>query len=177
VAGHLRHRRLQHHMLRTGAALMLVGLMLLVSATVALADPPPGNGVSCPTGRCAVGAVDPGSAGSPGSAPSIGIPVSHSETGGSSNTDNSGTGSASGTAVVVPACTEQPMNPQPAPTSPWWEGQTAAAGLVVQWVCTGGTTPSTCTYCSVLVPHFAASGAAAAPGAPAAAPGRRLPGR
>jgi hypothetical protein len=151
-------------MLRTATAVMLVGLMLLVSATIALADPPPGNGVSCPTGRCAVGAVDPGSAGSPGSAPSIGIPVSHSETGGSSNTDDSGTSSAGGTAVVVPACTEQPLSPQPAASSPWWDGQTAAEGQVVSWVCADGSTPV------VVVPHFTASAAAAAPGAPPAAP-------
>lgn len=148
-------------MLRTAGASVLVVLILLVSASAILADPPPGNGVSCPTGRCGVGAVDPGAAGSPGAGPSTGKPDSDGETG-SSNSDGIGGG-----AVVVPACTEQPMNPQPAADSIWWRGNSAADGVIVQWVCTGGTTPATCTYCTDLTPHFAATAAAGAgPAAP-----------
>ena len=57
------------------------------------------------------------------------------------------------------------MNPQPAADSIWWRGNSPADGEIVQWVCTGGTTPETCTYCTDLTPHFAATGAAAAGGA------------
>ena len=171
MVGHLHHRRLQHHMLRASGG-FLAALLMLVSATAVLADPPPGNGASCVNFHCGVGATDPGSAGSPGAgAPPSVPPISGIAADASSANHTSGSGADTGGGTVsVPACTEQPMSPQPAPTSPWWEGQTSAAGLVVQWVCTGGTTPSTCTYCSVLVPHFAASGAAAAPGVPPAAP-------
>ena len=47
-------------MLRTAAITVLVALMVLVTASVVVADPPvpPQNGVSCPTGRCGAGAFD-----------------------------------------------------------------------------------------------------------------------
>src|SRR5664279_5835488 len=73
-------------------------------------------------------------------------------------------GGGGGGANFAPACTEQPLSPQPAASSPWWDGQTVAEGQVVSWVCSDGSTPV------VVVPHFAASGAAAAPGAPPAPP-------
>jgi len=148
-------------MLRTAAITVLVALMVLVTASVVVADPPvlPQNGVSCPTGRCGAGAFDPGAAGSPGAA-ATGTPAVSGATSGSSNSSSTGGG-----AVDVPACTEQPMNPQPAADSIWWRGNSPADGEIVQWVCTGGTTPETCTYCTDLTPHFAATGAAAAGGA------------
>lgn len=150
-------------MLRAALTGVLVLLMLVLSVGTVLADPP-GNGVSCPTGRCGVGAVDPGAAGSPGAGPAIARSVSNDVTDGSTESSDSG---AAGGSVVVPACTEQPMNPQPAADSVWWRGNSPADGVIVQWVCTGGTTPTTCTYCSDLTPHFAATGAA---GAGSAAP-------
>ena len=73
---------------------------------------------------------------------------------------------SSGSQVSVPACSEQPMSPQPAEGSAWWQGHSAADGQVMQWVCTGGLTAATCTYCTVLTPHFVANGAAAGGGAP-----------
>jgi len=130
-----------------------LALTLLLPSTVALADPPAGNGVSCPDGGCGVGAVAPGGAGSPGATP-IAAHGTATATPSSNSTD----------ADSAPACTEQPMNPQPEASSPWWNGHTAAEGQVVRWVCSDGSTPV------VLVPHFAASGAAAAPGAPPAPP-------
>ena len=66
------------------------------------------------------------------------------------------------------------MSRQPAAGSPWWDGQSAADGVVVQWVCTGGMTPATCTTCTVLTPHFAASGVPA-PGAPGGVPAAAAP--
>lgn len=135
---------------------MAVVLMLVMSVSFVLADPPPQNGVSCPDGGCAAGAFDPGAAGTPGAGPPTATPVISGGKGGSS----SGGGD-------VPACTEQPMDPQPAADSMWWRGNTAAAGVIVQWVCTGGKTPATCTYCTDLTPHFAAMGVAGAgPAAP-----------
>ena len=68
--------------------------------------------------------------------------------------------------VSAPACSEQPMSPQPAAGSPWWQGHSAADGQVMQWVCNGGLTAATCTYCTVLTPHFVANGAAEGGGAP-----------
>ena len=149
-------------MLRTAVVGVLAALMLLAMASVVFADPPkqPVNGVNCPDGGCGAGAVDPGSAGSPGAGPATGTPAVSGATSGSSNSGNTGGG-----AVNVPACTEQPMNPQPAADSIWWRGNSPADGEIVQWVCTGGTTPETCTYCTDLTPHFAATGAAAAGGA------------
>ena len=155
-------------MLRLATVAGVWVLVLLVSATVALADPPSGNGVSCPDRRCAVGAVDPGATGAPGTRPAAHTHRSGGGGGTATGGSSSRSSGASGTADSAPACTEQPMSPQPAVGSLWWEGHTAADGQVVQWVCTGGTTPETCTYCAVLIPHFAASGAAAAPGVPPA---------
>jgi len=146
-------------MLRTAAVTVLMVLMLLVTASAVVADPsdppdPPQNGVSCPTGRCAAGAFDPGSPGGPATS----TPVVSGTTSGSSN-------STGGGAVDVPACTEQPMNPQPAADSIWWRGNSPADGVIVRWICTGDTTPETCTYCTDLTPHFAANGVAAGGGA------------
>jgi len=169
VACHLHHRRLQHDVLtlarakersRPAAAAAGVAMMLLLSATVALADPPSsGNGVSCPDNGCGVGAADPGSGPAPGvdPVPTVADTANH---GSSSSTGGGGGGGANS----APACTEQPLSPQPAASSPWWDGQTVAEGQVVSWVCSDGSTPV------VVVPHFAASGAAAAPGAPPAPP-------
>jgi len=169
VACHLHHRRLQHDVLtlarakersRPAAAAAGVAMMLLLSATVALADPPSsGNGVSCPDNGCGVGAADPGSGPAPGvdPVPTVADTANH---GSSSSTGGGGGGGAN----FAPACTEQPLSPQPAASSPWWDGQTVAEGQVVSWVCSDGSTPV------VVVPHFAASGAAAAPGAPPAPP-------
>lgn len=149
-------------MLRAALTGVLVPLMLVLSVGTVLADPP-GNGVSCPTGRCGVGAVDPGAAGSPGAGPATDRPVSNGVADGLLDS----TSSVDGGSVVVPACTEQPMNPQPAADSVWWRGNSPADGMIVQWVCTGGTTPATCTYCTDLTPHFAATGVAGAgPAAP-----------
>ena len=153
-------------MLRTAVVSVCAALLVLISATVAIADPPP-LGVSCPDGGCGAGAFDPGAAGSPGAGPAPVAPINSGVTDGSSNGAASGGGGDEGS-VVVPACTEQPMNPQPAADSVWWRGNSPADGVIVQWVCTGGTTPATCTYCTDLTPHFAATGAAG--GGPAAPP-------
>lgn len=148
-------------MLRAAAAGFMTVFLVLVCSTTVLADPPPpGTGASCPDGVCGVGAVSPGAAGSPGAG---------TGGGGSSNTGSTGhssNASAGGGVVSAPACSEQPMSPQPAAGTAWWEGHSAADGLVMQWVCTGGLTAATCTYCTVLTPHFVASGAAAGGGAP-----------
>ena len=154
-------------MLRNAAAVVVSAIVvLLVSAPSSWADPPPpGTGVSCTDLHCAAGARDPGAvAKSPvpgagtGAAPgaSTGSPAANS-VGGSS--DGGG-----GSVVSAPACSEQPMSPQPAAGSVWWDGHSAADGQVVLWVCAGGLTPETCTSCPVLTPHFAANGAAAAGG-------------
>ena len=105
---------------------------MLVSSTAVLADPPPGNGASCVNFHCGVGAVDPGPAGSPGAgAPPSVPPISGTAADASSGNHTSGSGADTGGGTVsVPACTEQPMSPQPAPTSPWWEGQTGR-----RWSC------------------------------------------
>ena len=143
-------------------------LMLLDLVPVGLADPPPpGTGVSCPDLHCGVGAVDPGAAGSPGAGTGTGVAAGSSSGSSSGNTDASTGGSSAdggGSVVSAPACSEQPMSPQPAAGTVWWDGHSAADGQVVLWVCTGGLTTATCTYCTVLVPHFAANGAAAAGG-------------
>src|SRR5689334_7416124 len=140
-------------MLRRAAAGVLVALLMIVSDVRASADPivppDPGTGVSCPNRHCGVGAVDPGTAGTPGAGPVV-VGVGKDTIGNSSGTGGDGD--------TGPACTEQPMSPQPAAESPWWEGHTAEEGQVVQWVCTGGLTPATCLYCTVLIPHFAANG-------------------
>ena len=161
MVGHLHHRRLQHDMLRALSALcLLAALLVLVSATAALADDPPaGNGANCDNFRCGVGAADPGSPGSPG----VGAPPSAPPNSGSASDAASGSqhtggeGDTGAGANSAPACTEQPLSPQPAANSPWWDGQTSAEGQVVSWVCADGSTPV------VVVPHFTASAAAAPP--------------
>ena len=166
-------------MLRAAAASVLTALLMVIASPLVLAEPPPGNGVTCPDGGCGVGAVDPGSAGSPGAGPAIDRPrvVGAATHDPSSGSGSDGAPGAGGGAPVVagPACSEVPMSPQPAAGSPWWDGHSAADGQVVKWLCTGGMTPDTCVTCIVLIPHFAASGAApgAGPGgapAPAAPP-------
>ena len=153
-------------MLRKVAAVVLASvLMSLVLAPAGLADPPPpppGTGVSCPDLHCGVGAVDPGAAGTPGAGAGPGV-AAGAGTGQSTNTGSSNSGG--GSVISAPACSEQPMRPQPASESIWWRGNSPADGLIVQWVCTGGLTAATCTYCTDLTPHFAANGAAAG-GAP-----------
>jgi len=148
-------------MLRGMAAGALTVLVLLLSATVVSADPPPpGNGVSCPNRHCGVGAVDPGAAGSPGAGTVAGGGNATRPAASDSDTDvvDDDGGTTGGSRVVsAPACSEQPMSPQPAAGTAWWEGHSAADGLVMQWVCTGGLTAATCTYCTVLTPHFVAS--------------------
>jgi len=111
--------------------------------------------------------VSPGAAGSPGAGVVVGGGGTAS-TGHDPATDvNDGGGGASGGSVVsAPACSEQPMSPQPAEGTAWWDGHSAVEGSVVQWVCNGGLTAATCTYCTVLTPHFVANGAAAGGGAP-----------
>ena len=170
-------------MLRKIAATAVAVLVLLLSATpTAFGEPPPpGNGVSCPNRHCGVGAVDPGSAGSPGAGAPVGPPRAMdatdqpvSDSGGAEGSGSPGSSDGGVPAVTAPACTEEPMNPQPAAGSPWWEGKTAADGVVVQWACTGGLTPATCTSCTVLTPHFAAGGAPA-PGGPGGAPAPAAP--
>lgn len=152
-------------MLRKAAAIVLASVLTsVVLAPAGLADPPPiGTGVSCPDLHCGVGAVDPGAAGTPGAAgPGV---AAGADTGQSGNTGASNSGGGGGSVVSAPACSEQPMSPQPAAGSIWWRGNSPADGLIVQWVCTGGLTAATCTYCTDLTPHFAANGAAAAGGA------------
>ena len=147
-------------MLRKVAAIVLVSvLMSLVLAPAGLADPPPpGTGVSCPDLHCGVGAVDPGAAGTPGAGAGPGV-AAGAGTGQSGN--NGASNSGGGSVISAPACSEQPMSPQPAAGSIWWRGNSPADGLIVQWVCTGGLTAATCTYCTDLTPHFAANGTAA----------------
>lgn len=178
MARHLHHRRLQHHMLRAAFTGVMAMVLMMFAATVVLASPEPPPvvppttavptevvppiGVGCPDRRCGVGATDPGAAGSPGAGPSAGGGGSNNA--GSGQNSNTG-GGGGGTVVSAPACIEQPMSPQPAAGSMWWRGNSPADGLIVQWVCTGGLTAATCTYCTDLTPHFAANGAAAG-GAP-----------
>jgi hypothetical protein len=168
VVGHLHHRRLQQPMLRSAAVGFLALILVLVCSTTVLADPPPpGTGASCPDGVCGVGAVDPGAAGSPGAglvAGGGGTSPGHDSNTASAD-DGGGTGTGGGS-VSAPACSEQPMSPQPAEGTAWWDGHSAAEGSVMQWVCTGGMTAATCTYCTVLTPHFVANGAVAGGGAP-----------
>lgn len=161
---------------RLGFAVVIAALATLPLAPTVLASAPmggpvtppsEGTGASCVSFRCGIGAVDPGAAGAPGAGPVTGtntVANSGLSSGGSSTSGDGG-----GSTTPVAACTEQPMNPQPAAGSPWWEGKSAADGQIVQWVCTGGMTPTTCIYCTVLIPHFAANGAVGV-GAPAPPP-------
>ena len=85
--------------------------------------------------HCGVGAVDPGSAGSPGAGapvdPPRAVDATHqpiSDSGGAEGSSSPGSSDGGAPAVAAPACTEEPMNPQPAAGSPWWDGQSAADG-------------------------------------------------
>ncbi len=133
-------------MLRRAYAVTAVALLVgLVAPALAYAD---GTGVGCGKAGCGAGAADQGHL---GSNPSTGSGLSTGSGEVTKGVSGGGAGSGSG-----PPCAEEPLNPQPAASSPWWNGHTAAEGQVVRWVCSDGSTPV------VLVPHFAAS---ATPGA------------
>ena len=128
----------------------LIVILALGASTAARAD---GTGVGCGLKGCGVGAVDPGAPGG-GSSPG----------GGGSGGAGSGTGGTGGTGgsgptTPQPTCSAEPVNPQPEPGSPFWNGHTAAEGSVMHYVCSGGVAPG------VITPFFQATGAAA-PAAP-----------
>ena len=125
-------------------------VLMLTATTAAIADtptaPPGGGGVVCPIGGCGVNAYDPGNPTTPTP------PAGPTSTGGGSNGGN--------TSPPAPQCTTEPLNPQPGPGTPWWDGHTAAEGQVVQYVCPAGLSSA------VLVPFFVANGKPAAPPPP-----------
>ena len=139
VARYLRHRRLHQVMLATIRRLSIVLILTVavggtIGVSVAGAT---GTGVGCGPLGCGAGAADDGNPSDP----------SDPSSGSSGNSGNS----------TPPPCSAVALSPQPEASSPWWNGHTAAEGVVVHWVCTDGSEPVS------LVPFFQANGTVTPP--------------
>ena len=136
MVGHLHHRRLHNHMLRSAAATVLAVFLILVCSTPVLADPsppgsevpaettpppPPVNWASCPDGVCGVGATSPGS---PGTQATQQTAVS---SGGTTLTGHRGNGEVDSAADP---CQWVALPVQPVAGSVLWEGNDPSSGSV-----------------------------------------------
>jgi len=159
-----------------GVALVSVLLTSTASAqpTSEPAPQPPANtgtGAACIDGACGVGAAHTSTSGSTeGSSSGADADTSAGTSMAGGDSSVGGGSSATDTSVSAASCNEQPMNPQPAEGTAWWDGHSSSEGQVMLWVCTNGMTAASCTYCTVLTPHFVANGAGGGGGVPAPPP-------